>query len=113
MIGKKLTEEHRANMSKSAMGKPGTNKGRKFSDEWREKIAEANTGKHPTSETLIKLSESHKAKIASNRKLTFEQAQQIREDYKLGKKDQYQLSIEYYISQPCINNILLGETYKK
>lgn len=111
--GVPLTEEHRKNISKASFGKPGTNKGKKFSDEWRQKIAIANTGKTPTPETLIKLSESHKGKIAPNRKLTFEQAEEIRELYKLGEMDQHQLSEKYGISQACINSIISYKTYKK
>lgn len=43
--GKPLTEEHKKLISKSSFGKSGTNNGKKFSKEWREKISGALNGK--------------------------------------------------------------------
>lgn len=42
-IGFKHTQESRDKLSKSSMGKPGTNKGKKFSEEWKKKISAALT----------------------------------------------------------------------
>lgn len=45
MKGKILTEEWKDNMSKAAMGKPGTNIGKTFDNEWRIKISKSQVGK--------------------------------------------------------------------
>src|SRR6202000_2509529 len=45
MRGRKHTEFSKKLMSKVAMGKPGTNTGKTFDDEWRFKISKANTEK--------------------------------------------------------------------
>lgn len=42
--GRKHTEEARKKMSEIAIGKPGTNEGKKFNDEWKLKISKAQTG---------------------------------------------------------------------
>lgn len=39
-----MTEEHKKKLSKAALGKPGTNKGRTFSNEWRDKMSLAHQG---------------------------------------------------------------------
>jgi transposase-like protein len=43
--GKKRTEETKKRISQSSMGKPGTNAGKIFSQEWRDKISKAQRGK--------------------------------------------------------------------
>lgn len=39
-----MTEEHKKKLSEAAKGKPGTNKGKKFNKEWRNKISESAKG---------------------------------------------------------------------
>lgn len=56
------SEEHKHKISKSHIGKLGTNNGKKFTDEHRYKISESNKGKIFTEEHRRKLSESHKGK---------------------------------------------------
>lgn len=111
--GGTLTEEWKNNISKASMGKPGTNTGKKFDNEWKEKISAALTGKSLSEEHIKKLSESHIGNIASNRKLTFEIAEQMRVEYSLGNITQKQLGAKYGLSQSTTFNILKGRTYIK
>ncbi|HEY5267790.1 MAG TPA: hypothetical protein VII94_01495 [Candidatus Saccharimonadales bacterium] len=67
----------------------------------------------PTEETIKKLSESHLGQIAPNRKLTFETAEMIREEYKVGSITQKQLGVKYGLSQDCIFKIIKYRTYTK
>lgn len=39
-----MTEEHKKKLSLAAIGKPGTNKGRTFSQQWRDRMSKAHTG---------------------------------------------------------------------
>ena len=111
--GKKLTEEHKANVSKGSMGKPGTNLGKKFSKEWCEKISSANIGRKASDETKKRQSESHIGQIPCNRKLTFAQAEEVRKDYKTLLYTQDELSKKYKVSQNVISYILKNLGYKK
>jgi group I intron endonuclease len=111
--GKTLNEEWKLNMSKAALGKPGTNKGKKFSEEWKNKISNSLTGKSLSEEHIKHLSESHIGNVASNRKLTFEIAEQIREEYATGLITQKQLGVKYGMSQDCIFKIIKRRTYTK
>lgn len=113
MKGKSLPDDWKKNISKSSLGKPGTNKGRKFNKEWREKISKALTGKKVSEKTKKKLSESHIGHIAPNRKLTFEIAEEIRKEYGQGNVTQKQLAKKYCVSQDSIFNIIKNKTYKK
>lgn len=90
-----------------------TNGGKKFSKEWKDKISKAKQGKIFSEEHKENLSESHKGNIAPNRKLTFEIANNIREEYSSGGITQKQLGIKYKLSQDCIFNIIKMKTYLK
>lgn len=111
--GKVLSKETRDKISKSSMGKPGTNKGKKFSEEWRQKISESNMGKKFTEKRLKRMSESHMGHIPVNRKLTFKEAEKIREIYKNTKIPQKELGKRYGISQASINDLILYKTYRE
>lgn len=90
-----------------------TNSGKKFSEEWKNKISKAKTGKVFSKKHRDNLSESHKGKIAFNRKITFDIANDIRHEYSLGKITQKQLGIKYKLSQDCVFNIIKMRTYLK
>tara|TARA_R110001632_G_scaffold204999_1_gene328569 strand:- start:257 stop:457 length:201 start_codon:yes stop_codon:yes gene_type:complete len=49
----------------------------------------------------------------AKRKFTYEEAQDIRADYKLGQYTQHQLAVKYKVSQSIINKILRLKTYNK
>jgi group I intron endonuclease len=111
--GGTLTEEWKENISKSSIGKEGTNTGKTFSDEWRNKISASLTGKTLSEEHIKNLSESHKGNIPSNRKITLEIAEQIRTEYSLENITQKQLGVKYGLSQDCIFKIIKRRTYIK
>lgn|SRR5574337_161218 len=90
-----------------------TNGGKKFSEEWKAKISEGKTGVAFSEEHRENLSNSHKGQIAPNRKLTFEQAEEIRAEYKTGLVTQKQLGKKYSLSQDCIFHIVNGHSYTK
>jgi len=48
----------------------------------------------------------------AKRKFTIEEAEQIRKEYKSGGISQTKLAKKYGVSQPIINMILRGKTYK-
>jgi transposase-like protein len=48
----------------------------------------------------------------AKRKFTIEEAEQIRQEYKSGGISQTKLAKKYGVSQPIINMILRGKTYK-
>lgn len=54
--GRKVSEVTKRKMSLSAMGKKGTNLGRKFSKEWKENIGKANKGKKRSEKERKRLS---------------------------------------------------------
>jgi len=111
--GKKLSKEWKENMSKAAIGKAGTNTGKKFSGEHRSKISSSHVGKILSDEHKVNLSKSHLGHIAANRKLTFEIAEEIRLKYKETKVSQKSLGIQYGLSQATIHDIIHNLTYKK
>lgn len=108
-----LSEETKSKISKSHMGKPGTNLGRKFTEEHKHKISISNIGKKASEETIKKLSESHMGNIPSNRKLTFEIAQQIRAEYATGEFYKTDLATKYNISEDTIHKIIKMKSYTK
>ncbi len=73
--GRKLSEEHKAKISKAHKGKKlseetrakisKVHKGKKLSEETRAKLSEANKGKKLSEETRAKMSEAHKGKKLS------------------------------------------------
>lgn len=111
--GKNLTKEWKDKISKSHIGLIGTNIGKKFSEEWKEKMSKAKKGKIFSEKHKENLSKSHKGNIPPNRKLTFEIANNIREEYSLGGITQKQLGIKYKLSQDTIFNIVNMYTYLK
>jgi len=111
--GKNLSEEWKNNISKSSMGKKGTNIGKSFSKEHKEKMSKSHKGKVFSAQHIQNLSESHKGKIAVNRKITFKIAEEIREEYKTTDISQKELGKKYNLSQDSIFNIVNHNTYKK
>jgi len=110
--GKPQPQWLREKISKGSMGKPGTNKGKKFSEQWRKNISKSLTGFKHSEETRKNMSMAHIGNIAPNRKLNFDIAEEIRLKYRNGLT-QKQLSIEYGVSQDTIFNIVHFYTYKK
>lgn len=90
MTGRKFTEEAKANMSAAAMGKPGTNTGKIFDDEWRINISKANAGK----ENKLK------------RRFTDEQELEICRQYIEDKKSTYILGQQLDCQRTLIADIL-------
>ena len=60
--GLSKSEEHKYKISKSSVGKPGTNNGKKFTEEHKRKISETNKGRIFTEEHKRKISEAKKGK---------------------------------------------------
>lgn len=58
--GRIFSAESIQKISRALQGKPGTNRGRKFSDEWRRKISEGTKGYKHTEEARRKMSEAKK-----------------------------------------------------
>lgn len=110
--GVALTEEHKQAISEGSMGKPGTNSGKKFSEEHKRKISESNMGKTYTPEQIKRMSDSHIGQIAVNKKLTNEQAEEIRLKYKNKTHTKAQLGRDYSLSFTSITDIINEKTYK-
>jgi DNA-binding transcriptional regulator YiaG len=108
-----LTEEHKQSISEASIGKPGTNTGKIFDENWRFNMSEAHKGKTFSEEHKQNLSDSHKDQVPVNKKLTFEEAEKIREEYAAGGISQAKLAVKYGISQPCIFGIIKRKTYTK
>lgn len=70
-------------------------------------------GKQFTEEHKQNLSESHLGQTAPNKKLTLEQAREMRLLYNNKKFTQKELGIKYGLSQPTINDIVRHLTYKE
>ena len=111
--GKKLSKEWKENISKSSIGKKGTNIGKIFTKEHKEKMSQSHMGKFFSDQHIQNLSESHKGKIAPNRKITYQIAEQIREEYKTKDISQKELGKKYNLSQDSIFNIVNYNTYTK
>ena len=60
--GKKFSEEARRKMSEAKKGKPSNHKGKKLSEEARKKLREANKGKKLSEETKRKMSVANRIK---------------------------------------------------
>lgn len=90
-----------------------TNGGKKFSEKWKIKMSETRKGIVFSDEHKENLSKSHLGKIAPNRKLTFDQAEEIRQEYSIGSVTQKQLGKKYKLSQDCIFHIVNGHSYTK
>lgn len=90
-----------------------TNGGKKFSEEWKARMSAAKKGKSFSKEHKQNLSESHRGNIPPNRKLTFEQAEEIRNEYLTGMFTQKQLGNKYSVSQDSIFKIVNGKIYTK
>jgi group I intron endonuclease len=88
-----------------------TNGGKKFSEEWKAKMSIAKKGKSFSEEHKENLSKSHMGHKAPNRKLTFEQAEEIRKEYENDAYTQKQLGKKYGLSQDCIFKIVNRVTY--
>ncbi|MCZ2224504.1 MAG: hypothetical protein LC122_12845 [Chitinophagales bacterium] len=108
-----LSEEHKKKISESSMGKPGTNTGKIFDDEWKKNISDSLTGRKISEEVKKNMSDAHKGHVAPNRKLNFEIAEKIREEYSFGSITQKELGKKYGISQNCVFDIIKRKTYNK
>jgi len=62
-----FSETRRQNISNSLKGKPGTNRGKTFSEEHKRKISEAHKGKKLSDEHIKNMSESLKGRISPNK----------------------------------------------
>jgi group I intron endonuclease len=111
--GSHSSEETKRKISESSMGKPGTNTGKTFSDEWKKKISEAHIGKKCSPETIERLSKLRVGKAPVNRKLTFEIAEIIREEFNTNHPTIISLAKKYNVSDTTMLSLLRGETYKK
>ena len=65
--GMKFSETRRQNISNSLKGKPGTNKGKVFSEEHKRKISEAHKGKKLSDEHIKNMSKSLKGRTSPNK----------------------------------------------
>ena len=89
--GRKYTEQHKNNISAGSMGKPGTNVGKTFDEEWKLKMSKSQTGKgHP-----------------SLRRFTGEQEVEICRLYIDEKISTYKLGQMYDCFRNVIRNVLV------
>lgn len=134
-LGRKLSEEHRAKISKSLLGNTHT-LGHKHTEKTRAKMREAakhkppvseetrrkigisklgNTnmlGKHHTEKTRRIMSEKHRGEKSSNVKLTEEDVITIRRLYATTAITQKQLAIQYGMTRRAIGDITQGRNWK-
>lgn len=111
--GRVCTTETRQKLSAVSKGKPK-------SEEHRQKISAAKIGennpmygKKLSEETKQKMSAASKGKPSEKRKLTFEQAEEIRQRYKNEKITYDKLAQEYGVVRSVIWSIINNETYTK
>jgi group I intron endonuclease len=64
MLGHTVSEETRAKISATLMGRPGVRKGMTHTDEAKAKISAAQTGRKLSEATKAKMSAAHKARLA-------------------------------------------------
>lgn len=117
---RKLSKEARQKISAAHKGKNNYNYGKKLSKETKQKISAANRGKNApwyskkfSKEHRQKISAAKSGKPSHKRKLTFEQAQEIRKRYQTEKTSYRKLAKEYGVSDTIINNIIQNKSYKK
>ena len=101
--GKKLSKEHRENLSKAHKGQTPWNKGKKgeykvspCSEERKKKIGKANSGENN-----------------ARAKLNWDIVEAIRKEYSEGGVTQKQLAQKYNISQTNINGIVNNKLWRK
>ena len=105
------SEETRQKISAAKKGENAPWYGKKLSKEHRQKISAAK--QNISQETRQKMSAAKKGKPSEKRKLTFEQAQEIRHRYKTEKITYHKLALEYGVSNVTISNIIKNKTYTK
>lgn len=88
--GKKHTEESKRKISESSMGKPGTNKGKTFSEEWTGNMSVALSGKERK----------------SKRRFTEEQEKEICRQYVEDEESIYKLAKKFEVYRSLIISIL-------
>jgi group I intron endonuclease len=110
--GVPLSEEHKKAISIASMGKPGTNLGRVFSQEWKDKLSDSNSGRVATEEQRKNCSESHMGQVAWNRKLDFDKAEEIRKARFDDGKTLKWIKDNYGIASGTISTILNQNSYK-
>jgi group I intron endonuclease len=91
-----LTEEHKANVSKGSMGKPGTNTGKTFSPEWRLKISKSSIG--------------HKS---NNKRFSIEKESEICNMYVKDKKSMHFIAKKFMCAKTTVSNILVSNKIEK
>ena len=96
-LGNKHTEESKKKMSESAL---------KMSDEHKENLSLAQKGKHLSKEIKLKISETQ-------RRLSNQQALEIREKYTTNQFKQIDLAKEYLVSQVTISRIINFQGYSE
>ena len=83
--GKRFSEEVRRKMSEAKKGKPSNKKGKHLSEETRKKLSEANRGKKLSDETKKKLSEARKGMRWFNNGKTNVRAKECPEGFVPGR----------------------------
>lgn len=82
-----------------------------YTEERKRKIGASNRGKKRTPEQLKALSEAHMGKPSPMRKLSMDQAQEIRAIHKQGGKTYKQIADLYGVSEPTVGCIIRGVIY--
>lgn len=90
------TEEWKNNISKSSIGKPGTNAGKVFSDEWKNNISKSLVG----------------TELKERRRFAEEVEMQICDLYVNSNKSTYFLGKQFNCNRPLIINILIRHNIK-
>lgn len=110
-LGIKLSDETKQKMSEAQ-------KGKHLSEETKRKMSESKKGekhpfygKHLSEEAKQKLSEARKGENSPSAKLTWEKVNEMREKYKTGSYTLKQLAKEYEVSQSTIQQVMENRTW--
>lgn len=109
--GRVVSEETRKKQSEKAMGNTNS-KGRVLTDIHKQRIAAANTGKKASEEARKNISLGHMGQRPPNRKLTSEQAKQVRQDRRDGMTI-VDIAKKYKMAKNTLIAILGGFTYRE
>lgn len=103
------TEEHKKHQSESAMGKKGTNKGKKFSQEWKDNIKKSLIGKC----NRTKEQNERQSKKMLGRKATLETLEKISKS-NIGKhlNNGKGYGKQFYYDSPLQGKIRLRSSYE-
>jgi DNA-binding transcriptional regulator YiaG len=114
MLGKHHSDEAKEKISKANSGKTGPMLGKHHTEETKEKLREINLDKKHSAETKEKLSKIFhtSGEECSYSKLTWEEVNKIREKYLTGNYSQAELAVEYSVSRATIKKIVNCESWK-